>query len=107
MEHGDDGGRGKRKMLSKQQARRGRGRASSSSGAAPRASFDRAAREQYIEDEERLKGEGHTIFPAGHQGTPLHITEFDDSYMRGCNDEFTLKAPDDRVAHPLVDYSKS
>jgi hypothetical protein len=50
MEHGDDGGRRKRKMLTKQLSRRGRGRGTSSSAAAPPA-YDRDVHQQYIENE--------------------------------------------------------
>jgi hypothetical protein len=53
MEHRDDGCREKRKMLTKQLYRRGRGRGTSSTIAAPPA-YDRDAHQQYIENEERL-----------------------------------------------------
>jgi hypothetical protein len=53
MEHGGDDGRGKRKMMTKQLSRRGRWRGAGSSGAAPRASIDRVAHEQYIAEVER------------------------------------------------------
>jgi len=37
----------------------------------------------------------------------LHIVEFDDNYMRDSTDEFELKAPNDIVDHPLVNYATS
>jgi hypothetical protein len=53
MEQGGDDGRGKRKMLSKQLSRRGKGRGTNSSTAAPPA-YDKDAHQQYVEAEERL-----------------------------------------------------
>jgi hypothetical protein len=53
MEQGGDDGRDKRKLMTKQLARRGRGRGARSSGAAPQASVDRVAHEQYVAVEER------------------------------------------------------
>jgi hypothetical protein len=50
---------------------------------------------------------GHTISPGGCPNTHLHITEFDDNYMRDSRDVFELRAPQDTVAHPVIDYSKS
>jgi hypothetical protein len=46
-----------------------------------------------IEAEERPQQIGHTISPSGCPDTPLHITEFDDSYMRDNHDVFELRAP--------------
>jgi len=96
--------RGKRKITTKQQVRRGRGRGSSSG-----VFFgdDRAARQQYIQQEEMLQQAGFTISPIGCPSTPLHIIEFDDSYMRDSTDEFELKAPNDTVDHPLINYAAS
>jgi hypothetical protein len=91
MEQGGDDGRGKRKLMMKQFARRGRGRGAGSSGAAPRVSVDRAAHEQYVIEEERNHRIRHTILVR--PDTPNHLFEFDDSYMRDNNDEFVLKAP--------------
>jgi len=54
-----------------------------------------------------LQQVGYTISPRGCPGTPLHIVEFDDSYMRDNTDEFELKAPNDIVDHPLVNYATS
>jgi hypothetical protein len=53
---------GKRKMVEKDQPRRGRGRSivAGNSGAAPRGRGDRGRHDQYIEDEERLEMLGHT-----------------------------------------------
>jgi hypothetical protein len=105
MEQGGDDGRGKRKLMTKQLARRGRGRGVGSSGAAPRASVNRAAHEQYVAEEERNQRIGHTILERS--DTPNHLFEFDDSYMRDNDDEFVLKAPQDSIRHPIVDYAKS
>jgi hypothetical protein len=91
MEQGGDDGRGKRKLMTKQLSCQGRGRGASSSGAAPRASVDRAAHEQYIVEEERNQRIGHTILVR--PDTPNHLSEFDDSYMKDNNDKFILKAP--------------
>ena len=84
MEHEDDDHRGKRKMVEsrvKDPPRHGHGRSAlASSGAAPRGRGDRGRREQYIEDEERLEMTGHTMDSC--PNTPLHLTEFDRSYIR-------------------------
>jgi hypothetical protein len=106
MEQGGDDGRGKMKVLSNQLSRRGRGRGTSSSTIAPPA-HDKDAHQQYVEAEERLQQIGHTISLGGCPDTPLHITEFDDSYMRDIRDVFDLRAPQDIVAHSVIDYSKS
>jgi hypothetical protein len=105
MEQGGDDGRGKRKLMTKQLAHRGRGRGARSSGAAPRASVDRAAHEQYVTEEERNQRIGHTILER--PDTLNHLFEFDDGYMRDNDDEFVLKAPQDNIRHPIVDYFKS
>jgi hypothetical protein len=77
-----------------------------SSTTAPPA-HDKDAHQQYVEAEERLQQIGHTISPGGCPDTPLHITKFDDSYMRDSHDVFELRAPQDTVAHLVIDYSKS
>jgi hypothetical protein len=105
MEQGGDDGRGKRKLMMKQLDRQGRGRGAGSSGAAPRASVDRVAHEQYVAEEERNQRIGHTILVR--PKTPNHLSKFDDNYMRDNDDEFVLKAPQDNMRHPIVDYSKS
>jgi hypothetical protein len=105
MEQGGDDGRGKRKLMTKQLARRGRGRGAGSNGAAPRALVDRAAHEQYVAEEEINQRIEHTILER--PDTPNHLSEFDDSYMRDNDDEFILKAPQDSIKHPIVDYAKS
>jgi hypothetical protein len=61
MEQGGNDKRGKRKLMTKQLAHRGRGRGAGSSGATPRASVDRAAHEQYVAEEERNQRIEHTI----------------------------------------------
>jgi hypothetical protein len=104
MEQGYDG-RGKRKLMTKQLSCQGRERAAGSSGGAPRASVNRAAHEQYIAKEERNQRIGHTILER--PNTPNHLSEFDDSYMRDNDDEFILKAPQDSIRHPIVDYAKN
>jgi hypothetical protein len=91
MEQGGDDGRVKRKLMTKQLFCQGRGRGAGSSGAAPRASVDKAAHEQYIAKEERNQRIRHTILER--PNTPNHLSEFDDSYMRDNNDEFVLKTP--------------
>jgi hypothetical protein len=105
MEQGGDDGRGKRKLLTKQFSRQGRGRGAGSSGAAPRASVDRVAHEQYIAEEERNQRIRHTIL--ARPDTLNHLSEFNDSYMKDNDDEFILKAPQDNIRHPIVDYAKS
>jgi hypothetical protein len=87
MEPGD---RGKRKMAEKDQPHRGCGRSTvaGSSGIAPRGQGDTGRRDQYIEDEERLKILGHTT-DAIHD-TPLHLTEFDGSYIRDFDGEMLM-----------------
>jgi len=96
--------RGKRKISTKQQVCRGRGRGSRSG-----VFFgdDRAARQQYIQQKEMLQQAGFTISPRCCPSTPLHIVEFDDSYMMDNTNEFELKAPNDTVDHPLVNYAAS
>jgi hypothetical protein len=104
MDREGDDARGKRKVLAKQLARRGRGRTARGSGAAPRAT-DRAAHDQYVVEEEMNQRMGYTI-PIMH-GTPNHLTEFDDSYMRDNEDEFVLTEPHNNVRHTMVDYGRS
>jgi hypothetical protein len=89
--------------LSKHPSRRGRGRGS---GPAAPSTADVAAHQQYTVEEEAKELRGHTI-PIGGPSTPLHIIEFDDSYMQDCVDLFELRAPYDSVQHPIVDYSRS
>ena len=103
MDRGDDA-RGKRKVLTKQLARRGRGRTTGGSGAAPRAT-DRATHDQYVAEEEMNQRIGYTI-PIMH-GTPNHLMEFDDSYMRDNEHEFVLTEPHNNVRHVVVDYGRS
>jgi hypothetical protein len=105
MEQGGDDGRGKRKLMTKQLSCRGRGRGAGSSGAAPQASVNRAAHEQYIAEEERNQRIWHTILVR--LDTPNHRSEFDDGYMKDNDDKFILKAPQDSIRHPIVDYAKS
>jgi hypothetical protein len=88
----------------KQQVRRGR-RRGSSSGIFFR--DDRAVRQQYIQQEQRLQQAGYTISPRGCPSTPLHIVEFDDNYTRDNTNEFELIAPNDTMDHPLVNYATS
>jgi hypothetical protein len=72
------GGSGQKcKQLSKHPSRRGRGRGN---GLAAPSTANAAAHQQYTTEEEAKELRGHTI-PTGGPGTPLHITEFDDSYM--------------------------
>jgi hypothetical protein len=81
MEQGEGSGRGKRKLLTKRMVRRGRG----SSSYVPR------DRDDVIEEEERNQRTGFTI--SVWPDSPLHILEFDDSYMRDNYDEFVLREP--------------
>ena len=86
--------------------RRGHGRSiATSSGAAPRGHGDRGRREQYIEDEERLEMTGHTTDAC--LNTPLHLTEFDRSYIREVDGEMLMKVLYDSHQHLVIDYSKS
>jgi hypothetical protein len=72
------GGSGQKcKQLSKHPSRRGRG---NGNGPAAPSTADAVAHQQYTVEEEGKELRGHTI-PTGGPGTPLHITEFDDSYM--------------------------
>ena len=97
MEHGDNDRRGKRKMneqRDKDPPRRGRGRSTAAgSSVAPRGLADKGRREKYIEDEERLEMLGHTT-NAIHD-TPLHLTEFDGSYIMEFDSEMLMRVPDD------------
>ena len=109
MEHEDDDCRGKRKMVEsrdKDPPRRGRGRlAAASSGVALRGRADRGRHEQYIADEERLEMTSRTTDAC--LNTPLHLIEFDRSYIREVNGEMLMRVPDDSRQHPVIDYSKS
>jgi hypothetical protein len=87
--------RGKRKIVEKATARRGRGRGASSS----------SHREQSAE--EVLQQFGYTIAAAGIQGTPDYIMAFDDSYMEAVEGNFTLTAPQNTLNFAYFDYSKS
>ena len=109
MEHEDDDRRGKRKMVEsrdKDPPHRGRGRsAAASSGAASRGRGDRGRCEQYIKDEERLGMTGHTT--DAYPNTPLHLTEFDRSYIREVDGEMLMRVLDDSHKHPVINFSKS
>jgi hypothetical protein len=109
MEHGDDDRRGKRKMVDqrdKDPPRRGQGMSiAAGSSAAPRGHGDRGRREQYIKNEERLEMTGHTTDAI--PDTPLHLTEFDSSYIRHFDGEMLMRAPNDSHQHPIVNYSKT
>ena len=109
MEHEDDDRRGKRKMVEsrdKDPPHRGHGRSpATSSGAALRGHGDRGRHEQYIENEERLEMTGRTTDAC--PNTPLHLTEFDRSYIREVDGEMLMRVPDDSRQHPVIDYSKS
>ena len=37
--------------------------------------------------------------------TPLHLTEFDRSYIREVDGEMLMKVPDDSRHHPVIDYA--
>jgi hypothetical protein len=80
-------------MVEKDQPHHGRGRstAASSSGAASRGRGDRGRRDQYIKDEERLGMTGRTIDVI--PDTPLHLTEFDGSYIKDFEDEMMMRLP--------------
>ena len=86
--------------------RHGRGRsAAASSGASPRGHGDRGRREQYIEDEERLEITGRNTDAC--PNTPLHLTEFDRSYIREVDGEMLMRVLDDSHQHLIIDFSKS
>ena len=90
--------RGKRKVMStKQKVKRGRGHASYIPS-------DRNLDEDLAE-EERIQRTGLTIcvWP----DSPLHILEFDSSYMRNNTDRFDLIPPQNSDDHRVVDYSMS
>jgi hypothetical protein len=98
---------GRRKMVEKDQPLHGHGRstAACSSGIAPRGRGDRGRHDQYIEDEERLKMLGRTT-NAIHD-TPLHLAEFDGSYIRDFDGEMLMRPPVDTHQHIVTNYSKS
>jgi uncharacterized damage-inducible protein DinB len=48
---------------------------------------------------------GHTT-DAIHD-TPLHMTEFDGSYIREFDGEMLMRAPNDSRQHSIINYSKS
>ena len=90
--------RGKRKVLTtKQKVKRGRGQASYT----PR---DRNLDKGLVE-EENIQRMGRTIrvWP----DSPLHISEFDSSYMRDNTDVFNLNPPQNSDNHKIIDYSMS
>ena len=89
---------GKRKVLTtKQKVKRGRGQASYT----PR---DRNLDEDLAE-EENIQRMGRTIhvWP----DSPLHILEFDSSYMRDNTDVFNLNPLQNSDNHKVIDYSVS
>jgi len=89
---------GKRKLLStKHKVKRGRGQASYIPS-------DRNLNEDLTE-EERIQKMGRTIrvWP----DSPLHISEFDSSYMRENTDVFNLNPPQNSDNHKVIDYSMS
>ena len=109
MEHEDDDRRGKRKMVESRDMDpphccHGRSTAASS-GAALRGRGDRGRHEQYIEDEERLEMTSRTTDAC--PNTPLHLIEFDRSYIREVDGEMLMRVPDDSRQHPVIDYSKN
>ena len=90
--------RGKRKVLTtEQKVKRGRGQASYT----PR---DRNL-DEHLAKEENIQRMGRTIrmWP----DSPLHISEFDSSYMRDNTDRFLLIPPQNSDDHRVVDYSMS
>jgi hypothetical protein len=40
-------------------------------------------------------------------GTPLHLTEFDGSYIRDFDEEMLMRPLVDNRQHAIIDYSKS
>jgi hypothetical protein len=54
---------------------------------------DRGRHELYIEDEERLEMTSRTTDAI--PNTPLHLTEFDGSYIRDFDGEMLMRAPND------------
>jgi hypothetical protein len=98
---------GKRKKADKDMPHRGRGRsvAAGSSRDAPQGHGGREARDQYIEDEERLERLGHTIDAI--PDTPLHLTKFDGRYVRDFEGEMLMRPLVDTHQHAVTNYSKS
>ena len=84
-------------MSTKQKVKRGRGQASYIPS-------DRNLDEDLAE-EERTQRMGMTIrvWP----DSPLHISEFDSSYMRDNTDVFNLNPPQNSDNHKVIDYSMS
>jgi hypothetical protein len=103
----DPGDHGKRKMAEKDQSHHGRGRSTTagSSGIAPCGQGDRGRHDQYIEDEERLEMLGRTTDTI--HDTPLHLTEFDNNYIRDFDGEMLMRPPVDTRQHTVTNYSKS
>ena len=89
---------GKRKVLTtKQKVKRGRGQASYT----PR-DIDL---DEDLAEEENIQRMGRTIrvWP----DSPLHISEFDSSYMRENTYVFNLNLPQNSDNHKVIDYSMS
>ena len=109
MEHEDDDRRGKRKMVEsrdKDSPCHGCGRlVAASSGVALRGHGDRRRHEQYMKDDEKLEMTGRTM--DAYPNTPLHLIEFNRSYIREVDGEMLMRVPDDSHQHPIIDYSKS
>jgi hypothetical protein len=84
---------------------RGRSTVAGSSGVAPHGRGDRGRRDQYIKDEERLEMLGRTTNAI--HGTPLHLTEFDGSYIRDFDGEMLMRPLVDTRQHTITSYSKS
>jgi hypothetical protein len=66
---------------------------------------DRGRHDQYIEDEERLEMLGCTTDTI--HDTPLHLTEFDNNYIRDFDGEMLMRPPVDTCQHTVTNYSKS
>ena len=84
-------------MITKQKVKRGRGQATYIPS-------DKNLDED-LAKEERIQKMGMTIrvWP----NSPLHISEFDSSYMRDNTDVFNLNPPQNSDNHKVIDYSMS
>ena len=105
MERGNDP-KGKRKIEPKRKAlaRRGRGRTAGGSGTGR---GDGGGSSDPFQDENSVQMIGRTIPPFACPSTPLHLDEYDSSYIREYTGEILLSQPNNSRTIRAVDYSKS
>ena len=59
-----------------------------------------------IQDEENLERAGRTIPPGDCPDTPLHLEEFDRSYIREYFEDVVMRCSIDTRAHPMLNYAR-